>query len=300
MLRSPTSYGLVVAGMAALCLSACAGRAPRRQAPTIPALSATMSELLDRLSALDRQAPWRARAALRYEERTTGKSHEVDLRLAGRKPSSLRLQGTKTLLPTLFVLVANDDGMWLDVPSKKKTYHLPGGAEVAATGRSGSLMRLNPEQLLGVLTPDPPQPDERWALVEEPLVYVLTAFHQAPDGALRPVRELRFERRALTLARIRLFGDRGQVLSDALLGRRPDGAVLPETVRLERPFSGVILSFRFSDAVTAELGDAAFRFRMPAGRELVDVSAAGAALPAGLPGSDEEEDDDEAVAEDRS
>jgi len=150
-----------VAGFLVL-VAACAGRkAPTPAAVEPPALTTTREDLVHRVRDLAaRGQVWTTKADLDVVDLETGQRRSVQVRMAARKPNYLRMQGTKTLLPTLFVLVANPEGVWLDVPPRKKTYLRPAGTSARTTaGAARSLMAIDPEDILRALVPDAPELD---------------------------------------------------------------------------------------------------------------------------------------------
>ena len=118
-----------------LLLACCAGRpALRPIALEPPQLSASKDELLARVQALAEAAPaWTSDGQIDSRILVTHNRHGVNLRMSCAKPGLLRMQATRALLPTLFVLVANPQGVWLDVPSRHKTYLRPAGARPAGS-----------------------------------------------------------------------------------------------------------------------------------------------------------------------
>ena len=301
-LPPPMTVGLRPAGLlagilAGLTLAACAARpshhVPLRVRPRTAALLAGIEDLLTRIETLAAEGhAFAAVARLRLDDHANGRSREVGVRIAARKPDQLRIQGVKALLPTLFVLVANPDGVWLDVPSHHRTYLLPAGRPPhadAATGLARTLLALSPGELLSALVPDPPAAGERWVLAEEPQAYELLGLRSTPE-AERPTRRLRFERQHLGLVELRLYDREGRLTTIAILEPDRDGGALPRAARIERPREELTLHFEFRDRRPPPAGDAVFSWTPLPGREPIDLSrsAGPEAVPNLLPGAMEE------------
>jgi hypothetical protein len=207
--------------------------------------------------------------------------HYRDVRafLLVRKPGFLRMIGQYPVVRnTAFDLASDGEHFGLYIPSKNRfiTGNSRGGRR-----RESALENLRPQHILDALLWRAPEPDREEAALEvategQKSYYVVHVLRRLEAGHLLLARKLWFERVGLTLERLQVFDEQGEVATDARYSDYAEFSEIsyPQQIVLDRPQDdyGLILTvsqLRFNQP----LGDDKFELERPAGAELIDLEA---------------------------
>jgi hypothetical protein len=271
-----------------ICVGGLAGclvqRRERIQAPAAAPIlrSATLDELIAQVRARQDaiqtlQATVQIEPSVRSELRAEI-VHYRDVRafLLIRKPGFLRMIGQYPVVrSTAFDLASDGDRFGLHIPSKNR--FLVGNSDGGKRSASG-LENLRPQHILDALLVAAPGPGEESVreLATEGLksYFVVQILRRAESGQLLLVRKLWFERVGLTLERLQMFDEQGELATDARYARyeETNGVSYPREIAVDRPLDhyGLILTVEELQ-FNQPLPDDKFQLRQPPGTELVDM-----------------------------
>ncbi|HWP84114.1 MAG TPA: hypothetical protein VNN17_02915 [Terriglobia bacterium] len=194
-----------------------------------------------------------------------------------RKPADLRMIGQYPVVRnTAFDLASDGERFGLYIPSKNR--YLVGDSRGGKRSKS-PLENLRPQHLLDALLVAGPQPDREeavWELAREGQnsYYIVLILRRREEGGLRLARKLWFEREQLTLARLQVFDEGGEVETDVRYSSYGNfsGIPYPQRIVLDRPLDDYGLELTVTDLkFNLPLEDAKFEMAPPAGAELVDI-----------------------------
>ena len=206
--------------------------------------------------------------------------HDVRAFLLIRKPAFLRMIGQYPVVRnTAFDLVSDGERFGLYIPSKNR--YITGNSRGGKRGKS-PLENLRPQHILDALLWKGPEPGSEQAALE--LVteagksyYVVLILRQTGPGRLALARKLWFERVGLSLERLQIFDDQGEVATDARYSSYAEFSGVPyaQQIVLNRPLDdyGLILSFT-KLVLNGPIADDKFKMEPPAGAEKVDLEQA--------------------------
>jgi outer membrane lipoprotein-sorting protein len=278
--------------VALLCLSvsACAVRRRERIVDPVPAAElqdATLSELLAQIA--EREAAIETLNATVEIEPSVRSDlrgeivHYRDVRafLLIRKPDDLRMIGQYPVVrSTAFDLASDGENFGLYIPSKNR--FLVGESDGSRRSASG-LENLRPKHILDALLVSGAEPGQEEAVLqatprgEDTPYYLVHILNRTDRGELRLARTLWFERRGLTLERLQVFDEDGEVATDARYSDyQPAGEIsYPRRIAVDRPLDsyGLILNVTNLE-FNQPLGDDKFELERPPGTELVNLEEA--------------------------
>ena len=207
--------------------------------------------------------------------------HYRDVRafLLIRKPGFLRMIGQYPVVrSTAFDLASDGEHFGLYIPSKNR--FLVGNSDGGQRSASG-LENLRPQHILDALLVGATQPGDEpvreLATEGQKSYYIVQILHRAESGQLLLARKLWFERVGLTLERLQIFDERGELATDARYARyeETDGVSYPREIAVDRPLDsyGLILTVEELQ-FNQPLADDKFQLEQPPGTELVDLEKA--------------------------
>lgn len=204
--------------------------------------------------------------------------------ILAQKPNFVRVIGQAPVIgTTIFDMVSDGKTFSIYIPSKNQ--FLTGSTSVQKASDT-AVQNLRPQHLMQAIFWEPIAPSDvillEQATDDNSNDYVLTVASEsggasgAEDGAgnWRITRKIWFERVGLSMARIQVYGDDGQVESDIHYAQwQAFGTVeYPQKITLERPSEGYTLAVTVTK-LTADMTIEPSRFvlKQPAGSQLVHV-----------------------------
>ena len=219
---------------------------------------------------------------------TPGKYDNCNGQLMIECPHKIRLNGYRSLMPTLFLMVADANNYWVYIPSKKKVYQ---GltAENSISPREGeevSIEDIKPHEILAALMLDDKittNEGERKAYLDIlPNMYIINIVETKGDGLLYPVRRIWVEREKLRVVMHKLFDSQGRLRSEVYFrNHRPiEDAILPWLVVIKRPWEGMSIRLVFNKIkLNQALNPEAFRFQPSDDVEVIRIGTHSRVLP---------------------
>lgn len=206
--------------------------------------------------------------------------------ILAQKPDLVRVIGQAPVISTnIFDMVSDGKTFSIYIPSKNQ--FLTGSTAIQKASDTTAVQNLRPQHLMQAIF-WAPIPASDVVLLEQVMDgnssdYVLTVASssggdsggvQTASGNWHITRKIWFERAGLSMARIEVYGEDGQVESDIHYARwQPFGAVqYPQKITLERPAEGYTLAITVTK-LTPDTTIEASRFvlKQPAGSQLVRV-----------------------------
>jgi outer membrane lipoprotein-sorting protein len=194
-----------------------------------------------------------------------------------RKPAHLRMIGQYPVVRnTAFDLVSDGDRFALYIPSKNR--YVVGDSQGEKRSES-PLENLRPQHILEALLVEGPEVGREVSALEvasegEKSYYIVLILRHGNTENLSLSRKLWFERENLTLARLQVFDQDGEIEMDARYSeyREFSGVFYPQQIVLDRPQDdyGLMLSVTEME-FNQPLEDDKFQMARPAGAELVDL-----------------------------
>jgi len=285
--QSPGGFKILLALMV-LSLAGCLvqRREPLPPAPLASTLQqATLDELLTNIRSLQEAIQiLDATVEIAPSVRSAQKAeivHYRDVRafLLVRKPAFLRMIGQYPVVRnTAFDLASDGEHFGLYIPSKNRFIT---GDSRGGRRRESALENLRPQHILDALLWKGPEPDREEAALEvvtegQKSYYVVHVLRRLEAGHLLLARKLWIERAGLTLERLQIFDERGEVATDARYSDYDEFSEIsyPRQIVMDRPKDdyGLVLTIsqlRFNQP----LGDDKFELERPAGAELINLEA---------------------------
>jgi len=244
--------------------------------------TATLEELLDNVQAQQEaiqtiNATVELEPSVRYPQR--GEIvHYRDVRafLLIRKPAFIRMIGQYPVVRnTAFDMASDGNRFGLYIPSKNRFII----GDSAGKGHSESaLENLRPQHILDALLIHGPTESEQAALEAfnngQRAYYVVHVLQPDGGGGLLLDRNLWFERQDLSLERLQIFGEGGEIVTDVSYSNYGEfgGISYPQQIVMDRPQDKYGLRLTVTRLVFNEpLGDEKFLLERPTGTELVDL-----------------------------
>lgn len=197
-----------------------------------------------------------------------------------RKPAFLRMIGQYPVVRnTAFDLASDGERFGLYIPSKNR--YITGNSRQGKQSKS-ALENLRPQHILDAMLVEGPEKDKEEAALEvakegQKSYYIVLILRRREDGNLLLARKLWFEREQLTLARLQIFDEKGELATDARYSAYGEfsGVAYPRQILLDRPQNDYGLMFSVTQLKLNEpLGDEKFQMEQPAGAEMVDLEQA--------------------------
>ncbi|MFC2171702.1 hypothetical protein ACFLU6_03605 [Acidobacteriota bacterium] len=157
---------------------------------------------------------------------------------------------------TAFLMIANTERFWIDVPKRNRTYESPVSTGLPKFGPDKAFLNLRPNQIIEALCPSPAEPERdgfRWLVETGRMSYVLTLFKD-PSGPGEPGvirRRISMDPETLTLRRIEIFDEAGAIESEITYASNASyrGNLFPTLMTLERPRDAVSLVMKLDKVV---------------------------------------------------
>ena len=223
--------------LAALAVVACVARPKTITAvPARPLRAATPDEVLSAYEAYAHDSrTLSASGDLEVRDLRAGRARKLGVRLVASRGGKLYLKGSIAVVTALEV-VSDGARFWFQVPSRKTVWTGKSGAGHRAEGDNAPYYALRPSDVNSALLPEPLLPGARDAVVFEadPESFSIAL---APQGGREVVRRrVWLDRETLRPIRLRLYDERGEVVSEARLGGWQAGA--PRRIQIDRPAEG--------------------------------------------------------------
>src|SRR5438445_12579470 len=210
-----------------------------RTIPPVPARPLRVASLDEVLAAYEAYANGNetlsASGELEVRDLRAGRARKLGVRLVASRGGKLYLKGSIAVVTALEV-VADGERFWFQVPSRKTVWTGKSGAGHRAEGDNAPYYALRPSDVNSALLPEPLLPGARDAVVFEadPESFSIAL---APQGGREVVRRRGWlDRETLRPIRLRLYDERGEVISEARLGGWQAGA--PRRIQIDRPAEG--------------------------------------------------------------
>jgi len=200
--------------------------------------------------------------------------------ILAQKPNFVRVIGQAPVIGTnIFDMVSNGETFSIYIPSRNQ--FLTGSTSVGKVSDT-AVQNLRPQHLMQAIFWEPISPSDvvlfEQATDNNSYDYVLTVANEsgaeAETGNWRIARKIWFERTGLSMARIQVYSDDGQIESDIHYAQwQPfGGAQYPQKITLERPAEGYTLAITVTK-LTADtpIEPSRFVLNQPAGSQLVRV-----------------------------
>lgn len=210
--------------------------------------------------------------------------------ILAQKPDLVRVIGQAPVIATnIFDMVSDGKTFSIYIPSRNE--FLTGAADVEQKSNENATENLRPQHLMQAIFWEP-IPSGDVVLLEQAVdgnssYYVLTVASQGPNGAnadgaanWRIARKVWFERVHLTMARIQIYGDDGQVQSDIHYSQwqQFETVQYPQQITLDRPAEGYTLAITVTKLTPNTTIEASrFVLKQPAGSQLKQIDGAGSA-----------------------
>lgn len=244
---------------------------------------ATLDELLEKIR-LQQEAIHTLDATVQIEPSVSSASkaeivHYRDVRafLLIRKPAFLRMIGQYPVVRnTAFDLASDGEHFGLSIPSKNR--FITGNSKGGKRSQS-AIENLRPQHILDALLWRAPEPDQELAALEvaaegRKSYYIVHILRRARESRLWLARKLWFERAGLTLERLQIFDENGELATDARYSRYGEfsGIAYAQQIVIHRPQDeyGLILSVERLE-FNQPLGEEKFRLEQPQGAVLIQL-----------------------------
>ena len=194
-----------------------------------------------------------------------------------RRPDHLRMIGLYPVArTTAFDMASDGEEFGLYVPSRNR--FIIGNSREGKRSES-ALENLRPQHILDALLWEAPEPGREQAVLEvrnEGVMsyYIVHVLRSGSEGELVLARNLWFERRNLSLARLQIFDPAGEEITDAryLNYGEFSGIHYPQKITIDRPKDRYGLAMTVTKLeFNLPLGDEKFELKQPPGTELRDL-----------------------------
>lgn len=200
----------------------------------------------------------------------TGKSSRLGIRLVATRGGRLYLKGSVAIVTALEV-VSDGERFWFQVPSRKTVWTGSNTGAPDAERSDAPYYALRPLDVTNAFLPEPlePGPGQLVALEADRESFTLVLV-QATGAAGVVRRRVTLSRDALQWVRSRNFDERGELVSDVVVGGWQAG--WPRRVVISRPNEGYSASFSLDKLEpNASVPERAFVPRTPEGYKVVEV-----------------------------
>ncbi len=229
----------------ALLAAGCGGR-PRPLLPSAPLRTATLPQLLARFNR-DTAAVHTLSLKLQLTARAgKHKYPRISAFLLTRKPASIRLWGTFTLLGRIFDMASNGERFELELPTRNQ--FIEGRNDVVPATAKSPWEKLRPQVILNALLINP-VPDSQSVALDpnsSPSEYDVFVLQPGPGGFERLVRRITFSRYDLLPVRQVIYDPDGVHTTIATYAKYAErgGIPIPTDMTITRPVEGYTLRFQ--------------------------------------------------------
>ena len=204
--------------------------------------------------------------------------HDVRAFILMRKPSFLRMIG---LFPVVqnkaFDMASDGEGFRLYIPTKNR--FIIGKSRDGGTRSKSALENLRPQHILDALLINGPEPGKEEAALEafaekESSYYIVHILRALPEHGFLLARNIWFERRRLSLVRLQIFDDGGEMVTDVRYSgyAQFSGISYPQEIVVDRPKDLYGLRLSLTKLVFNQpLGNDKFLLEQPPGTELINL-----------------------------
>ena len=275
-MKNSRATAAIFAIAAALLLSSCPAKVvPDREIPKRTYLSATPEELIGRLAARNEAIKaMQARGTIEYRFDYGKRDYRgSDVRMLFAKPGDVYVRGSARVVGTLFVLKSDGERFWAEVPRDKQVFTGLVRATPRLEDKEQLWEGLNPAVLAEALLLDDLKV-YKVVCATFPDRYIIDLLQEAEDGRLTLRRKVEFERERLQVSRHLVFGESGEVVTDAYLYKYEiaGGVELPQLYVIRRHWEELSLRLEFEEIlINPETRDDLFRYQPPAGFEVIDL-----------------------------
>lgn len=271
----------------AVTLAGCAVKRTTQVAAPLPALQASLDDLLGRIQTqraavrtLNATAQLLPTAGTQYSG-VIEEYHDIRTFILAERPARIRLIGQLPIVrKSAFDMVSDGVTFKVYIPSKNKFIVGPNRLERPA---KKPIERLRPQHVTDALFL-PELDTAARPLLEENEVggvrYYVVSVVRVAVSTLELEQKFWFDRGDLSLVRFQQFGEGGHLLSDVHYAGYADfgAARYPRTIRLVRPADDYTLEIRIEKLTLNEpIEPEKFSLERPAGTELVEVGKSNAA-----------------------
>lgn len=217
-----------------------------------------------------------------------GKYDNCNGQLLIERPHKIRLTGYRSLMPTMFLMVADAENYWVYIPSKKRAYQGLTAENGALTSKAEevSIKDIKPHEILAALMLDDKiklsQGEKKAYLDILPNMYIINIVDTKGDGFLSPVRRVWIEREELKIVSHQIFDSQGRLRSEVYFRnhRLVGDANFPWLVVIKRPWEGMSIRLMFKKIkINQPLNPNAFRFHPPADVEVIRLDTQSREIP---------------------
>ncbi|MBI4463208.1 MAG: DUF4292 domain-containing protein [Acidobacteria bacterium] len=282
--RYPLCAGLA-AGMLLAGLSGCAVRRRAKLPPAVlaPLLQkATLAELLAKVQQQTAIQTLSATVELQPSATSLSKGEIVEYRdvrafILIRQPAFLRMIGQAPVVrSTAFDMVSDGETFALYIPSKNRFII---GKNQGGKRSESALENMRPQHLLDALLWKPPEEGKEEAVLEASqeggkAYYIVHILRRTQGDNLLLARNFWFERQGLTLERLQIFDDSGEVVTEVQYSNYASfsGISYPQRIILDRPQDHYGMALTISKIeFNQPLEDDKFHLEQPAGTERMDL-----------------------------
>ena len=245
--------------------------------PTVLSMASRL-ELIETVQRIAEVESMRAAVDITLTVRTADLTKEVQSRevrgaLVIRRPGWIRTNAEAPGgITTVYDMVSNGEEFRVYIPLRNRVYE--GRNELTEISEE-RVENLRPQHILDAIMIDPiANPDD---VILDLEMYgsagyqILIQTEKNADGVRRITRKYWFSRADLELARLIIFNDRTEVVTDAWYRDwgEDKGLPYPQFIEIERPLDGYILEFAIlKPGLNEDIPDASFELAVPGGVEV--------------------------------
>ncbi len=275
-------------GFVILTGTACAVRRTTKVATPVmsaPLLEASANDLIGRANALGDHVRTLT-ATVEFQKATAGSAYtgvikeyrDVKGFILVKKPAFIRVIGQAPVIRTnIFDMVSNGETFRLNIPPKHKFIE---GSTAFTRPAKNSLENIRPQHILEALLVPPIDAAKDKLAFEEAeeagrRFYVLTIFQSGEGETVFPLRKMWFDRSNLDVARLQLYGPKGNYIEDVRYSNYQDyaGTRYPSLIQIARPVEDYSLAIAIQKATfNQEITPDKFELKKPEGADLVELS----------------------------
>jgi len=197
-----------------------------------------------------------------------------------RKPFSLRMIGLYPVVQNkAFDMASDGERFRLYIPAKNR--FIIGMSREGGARSKSTLENLRPQHILDALLINGPEPGKEEAALEafaeaeaESSYYIVHILRSMPEHGLVLARNIWFERRKLSLVRLQVFDDDGEMVTDVHYSNYAQfsGITYPQEIVVDRPkdLYGLRLSLTKLE-FNQPVGNDKFLLEQPPGTELINL-----------------------------
>ncbi len=266
--------------------TACAVKARRPVSRPHVVLTATLEELTAKLQRMAAIKSMKATVAIQLsvvaqDQASLREFRDTRAFILIRRPEWIQVQALVPVVgSTAIDMLSDGDTFQVLLPTRNQLF---AGRNQIVSRSEKRIENIRPQHLLQALLIDPPMSDERPMLVnrrERAEAYQVVQLIRELEGALKISREIWFDRSSLEIARLVVFDEQADTVTDARYREWSEQDSLPfaQWVSISRPQDGYDLNIHvLKPGLNETIPDDRFVLSIPSG---VEVKEIGAAAPA--------------------